>query len=195
MKKYFIVMLTLISAVAFVACNTKQASAQTSPVLMYRNTDTTNTGVATTATITTGTSDTLYDANTLYSFYTKVGSVQQWTSSSYMLTFNVTKISGTGTAKVFLQGSTDGIVWRNVNASMLGTDGYNSDTLNIAAATTTPGVNYTYSSTNGSGVLRPTLSSAVYYVNGTRYLYFRVKIIGAGTQATLYKNFKLYTFY
>lgn len=189
MKKFLIVLLALTSAIMF-SCN--DTSAQ---ILMYRNTDTTNTGVATTATITTGTSDTLYDANTLYSFYTKVGALNGSTVANYMLTFNVTKISGSGTAKVFLQGSTDGIVWRNINASMLGTDGYNSDTLNIAAATTTPGVNYTYSSTNGSGVLRPTLSSEVYYVNGTRYLYFRVKIIGAGTQATLYKNFKLYTFY
>jgi len=187
MKKILIVMLTLISALAF-----DSAKAQ---ILMYRNTDTTSSGQATTATITTGTTDTLYDANTLYSFYTKVGALNASTVANYMITFNVTKISGSGTAKVFLQGSTDGIVWRNVNASMLGTDGYNSDTLNIAAATTTPGVNYTYSSTNGSGVLRPTLSAAVYYVNGSRYLYFRVKIIGAGTQATLYKNFKLYTFY
>jgi hypothetical protein len=188
MKKILLVMLTLVTAVMF------NSSATQAQILMYRNTDTTVTGQATTATITTGTTDTLYDANTLYTMYTKVGALNASTVSNYLLTFNATKIDGTGTAKVFLQGSEDGIVWRNVNSGMLGTDGYNSDTLNIAAATVAPGVNYSYSSTNGSGVLRPTLSAAVYYVNSTRWLYFRLKIIGAGTQRTIYKNCKIYTF-
>lgn len=190
MKKILLVMLTLTTAIMF-SCNVKTQA----QILMYRNTDTTSSGVSTTATITTGTTDTLYDANTLYTMYTKVGALNASTVANYLLTFNVTKIDGTGTAKVFLQGSTDGIVWRNVNTNMLGTDGYNSDTLNIAAATTTPGVNYAYSSTNGAAVLRSTLSATVQYVNSTRWLYFRLKIVGAGTQRTIYKNCKIYTFY
>ena len=133
MKKQIIGILTLFTVILF-ACNDTSAQG----ISMYRNTDTTSSGVATAATITSGTSDTLYDANTLYSFYTKVGALNATAASKYLITFNATKIDGTGTAKVFIQGSTDGKVWRNLNAGMLGTDGLNSDTLNIAAATTTP---------------------------------------------------------
>lgn len=192
MKQFLFLMLAGLTAL-ILSCNPVVTKAQTAPVLMYRNTDTTSAGVATTATITTGTTDTLYDANTLYSFYTKVGALNPFTSSKYVITFTTTKISGTGTAKVFIQGSMDGKVWVNINANMLGTDGRNSDTLNIAAAgiTATP---YSYSSVSGAGVLRPTLSAAVYWVNSQRWFYLRAKIVGAGTQQTLYKEWKVYTF-
>jgi len=181
-------MLTIITAIS---CN-NTATAQ--GIVMYRNTDTTSSGVATSATITTGTSDTLYDANTLYSFYTKVGALNVTAASKYLVTFNATKIDGTGTAKVFIQGSTDGKVWRNINGGMLGTDGLNSDTLNIAAATTTPGVNYNYCSFDGHAVLRPASSAAVYYVNSGRVYYLRAKIVGAGTQRTIYSSFRVITY-
>lgn len=185
-------MLTLITAITF-SCNHK-AEAQSGPILMYRNTDTTATGVATTATITTGTTDTLYDANTLYSFYTKVGALNSTASSKYLITFNVTKISGSGTARLYIEGSTDGKVWRAINTGMIGTDGYNSDTLAIAAATTYPGVNYKYYSYDGKAVYRPATNTAVFYVNSGRWLYLRAKIVGSGTQNTIYKEFKLYTY-
>ena len=187
MKKYIIGLVCLFT---LLACQQK-AHAQY-PALMYRNTDTTSAGVATATTITTGTSDTLYDANTLYSFYTKVGALIGWQTTKYVVTFNVLKQSGTGTAKVFIQGSTDGKVWYNLNAGMLGTDGKNSDTLNIAAASATPGVNYTYVSTDGQAVLRPASSAAVYYVNHGRVFYVRAMIVGAGTQQTTYSAFKIY---
>jgi len=189
MKKQIIGVLFLLT-VTLLACNETKAQG----ISMYRNTDTTSSGVATAATITTGTSDTLYDANTLYSFYTKVGALNVTAASKYLITFNVTKTSGTGTAKVFIQGSTDGKVWRNINGGMLGTDGLNSDTLNIAAATTTPGVNYNYCSFDGHAVLRPASSAAVYYVNSGRVYYLRAKIVGAGTQQTIYSNFKVITY-
>lgn len=189
MKKQLIGILTLLTVILF-ACNDTSAQG----ISMYRNTDTTSSGVATAATITSGTSDTLYDANTLYSFYTKVGALNATAASKYLITFNATKTSGTGTAKVFIQGSTDGKVWRNLNGGMLGTDGLNSDTLNIAAATTTPGVNYSYYSFDGHAVLRPASSAAVYYVNSGRVYYLRAKIIGAGTQQTIYSNFKVITY-
>ncbi len=181
-------MLTIITAIS---CN-NTATAQ--GIAMYRNTDTTSSGTATSATITSGTSDTLYDANTLYSFYTKVGALNVTSASKYLVTFNVMKQSGSGTAKVFIQGSTDGKVWRNLNAGMLGTDGLNSDTLNIASATTTPGVNYAYYSFDGHAVLRPASSAAVYYVNSGRVYYLRAKIVGAGTQQTTYSNFRVITY-
>jgi len=190
MKKIIMVMLALTTALMF-SCNPVAHGQAGIP--MYRNTDTTSAGVATTATITTGTTDTLYDANTLYTMYTRPGALSGATTANYLCTFTVTKISGTGTAKVFLQGSADGVTWRNVNASMLGTDGYSSDTLNIAAASTTA-LGYAYYSTNGRGVYRPTLSSAVYYVVSGRYFYFRLKIVGAGTQQTIYGNAKIYTY-
>jgi hypothetical protein len=104
------------------------------------------------------------------------------------------KIDGSGTAKVFIQGSTDGKVWRNLNGGMLGTDGLNSDTLNIAAASATPGVNYNYCSFDNHAVLRPASSAAVYYVNSGRVYYLRAKIVGAGTQRTIYSNFKVITY-
>lgn len=189
MKKIlFVLMLTALTATSFT-----DTFGQANPVLMYRNTDTTSSGVSTTATITTGTTDTLYDANTLYSFYTKVGAMQSNTYSNYMMTFDVTKISGTGTARVYLQASNDGKTWRNINTGMIGTDGVNSDTLAIAAAGMTATA-YSYSSTNGQPVYRPATNTAVFYVNSQRWLYFRVKIVGSGTQNTLYKNFKLYTY-
>lgn len=190
MKKILLVLLTL---TALISCN-KTTQAQQGPVLMYRNTDTTSTGTATTATITTGTSDTLYDANTLYSFYTKVGAMNSYTGSKYLVTFETKKVSGTGTARVYLQGSTDGINWRNVNTGMIGTDGYNSDTLAIAAQGASSTAYYKYYSVDGKPVYRPATNTAVFYVNSGRWLYFRVMIVGTGTQATLYKNFKLYTF-
>ena len=180
-------MLTIITAIS---CN-NTACAQ--GISMYRNTDTTSSGQATSATITTGTTDTLYDANTLYSFYTKVGALNVTAASKYLVTFNVLKVSGTGTAKVFIQGSTDGKVWRNLNSGMLGTDGYNSDTLNIAAASLS-GVNYNYYSCDGHAVLRASSSAAVNYVNSGRVYYLRAMIVGAGTQQTRYSNFKVITY-
>jgi len=193
MKQFLFLMLAGLTAL-ILSCNPVVTKAQTAPVLMYRNIDTTFAGVATTATITTGTTDTLYDANTLYSFYTKVGALNPFTSSKYLITFNTFRISGTGTAKVFIQGSTDGKTWVNINANMLGTDGRNSDTLNVAAAVGGAGTYYSYSSMAGAGVLRPTLSAAVYWVNSQRWFYLRAKIVGAGTQQTLYKEWKVYTF-
>lgn len=172
--------------------NPVAVKAQPGAIIMYRNTDTTSAGISTTATITIGQTDTLYDANTLYSFYTKVGAMNGLTASRYVFTFNTVKISGSGTAKVFVQASMDGKIWVNINATMLGTDGRNSDTLNIAAAGSSA-TGYSYSSIAGTGVLRPTLSAAVYYVNSQRWLYFRAKIVGAGTQQTIYKDWRLYT--
>lgn len=187
MKK--ITFLLLLTLSIMVGCNTK-TNAQAS--LLYTNTDSTSSG--TIATTGTGTSRVLYDANTIYTFYTKGSGIINDRNPNYLFTWNVTKGSGSGTAKVFIQGSHDGKVWENINAGMLGTDGKNSDTLNIAAATTTPGVNYAYSSQAGVGVLRASSSSAVYYVNSRRYFYFRFKIVGAGTQETTYSNGKVYTF-
>lgn len=187
MKKILLVLLTL---TAILSCNPVVTKAQ---VLMYRNTDTTSTGTSTTAAITTGTSDTLYDANTLYSFYTKVGAMNAYTGRNYLMTFETKKVSGTGTARVYLQGSTDGINWRNVNTGMIGTDGHNSDTLAIAAQGASSTAYYKYYSVDGKPVYRPATNTAVFYVNSGRWFYFRVMIAGTGTQATLYKNFKLYT--
>lgn len=189
MKKTIIGILTLFT-VALFSCNDLSGQG----ISMYRNTDTTSSGVATAATITTGTTDTVYDANTLYSFYTKVGALNGTAASKYLVTFNTFRVSGTGTAKVFIQGSTDGKVWRNLNAGMLGTDGRNSDTLNVAAAVGGAGTNYDYYSDDGHAVLRPASSAAVYYVNSGRVYYLRAMIVGAGTQQTLYSNFKVITY-
>jgi len=168
-----------------VSCNETKAQ---SSALMYMNTDTTATGPI--SSITTTTRDTLYDANTLYTMYTKTGALANMISAKYVVTFLVTKISGTGTAKVFLQGSTDGVTWRNMNTNMLGTDGFNSDTLNIAGASTTP-LAYNYYSANGQAVLRATLSATVNYVNSGKVNYLRLKIVGAGTQQTIYSAGKV----
>jgi hypothetical protein len=77
---------------------------------------------------------------------------------------------------------------------MIGTDGINSDTLAIAAATTTPGVNYDYFSADGQAVYRPATNSAVFYVNAGHYTYLRAKIVGTGTQLTVYSNFKVFVY-
>lgn len=188
-KGLFLLILTAFTTVAMISCQ-KTASAQ---IIMYRNTDTTSSGVATTATITTGTTDTLYDANTLYSFYTKVGALNNTTADNYAISFEVVKISGTGTARVYLQASMNGTSWVNINSGMIGTDGRNTDTLNIAAAGVTA-TSYSYSSVNGAGVYRPATNDGTFYVNSQRWLYLRLKIVGTGTQATIYKNVKLYTF-
>lgn len=186
MKKITIL---LVLAFAFLAsCN--DLNAQVSK--LYTNTDSTTSG--TIATITSVEADTLYDANTYYTMYTKGSGVINDRSANYLVTFNVTKISGNGTGRVYLQGSMDGKVWENVNQGMIGTDGRNSDTLNIAAATTAPGVNYKYSSKAGAAVYRPATNAAVFYVNSHRYFYFRLKIVLTGTQVSIYKDGKMYTF-
>lgn len=189
MKKITILLLLTVSIM--VSCNTKTIA----QISMYRNTDTTSSGVATAATITTGTSDSLHDANTLYSFYTLPGKLNTTGKSTKLaITFNVTKLTGTGTARVYIQGSTDGKVWRNINTGMIGTDGFNSDTLAIAAATTTPGVNYAYWSVDGQAVYRPATNAAVFYVNAGFNTYLRAKIVGSGTQLTVYSNFKVFVY-
>ena len=183
MKK--ILFLSLLTLCFMVSCNETKAQSQ---ALMYTNSDTTTT--APISSITTSTRDTLYDASTVYTMYTKTGALANMISGKYVVTFLVTKISGTGTARAYLQGSTDGVTWRDLNTNMLGTDGFNSDTLNIAAASTTA-LQYTYYSANGQAVLRPTLSSAVYYVNSGRMNYLRFKLVGTGTQATVYSAGKV----
>jgi hypothetical protein len=188
MKKITILLLLTIGIM--VGCNTK-SNAQ---IAMYRNTDTTSAGVATAATITSGTSDSLHDANTLYSFYTKVGALNNNAVANYLVTFNVTKLTGTGTARVYIQGSADGVTWRNLNLGIHGSNGLNCDTLAIAAATVAPGVGYAYYSTNGAAVYNPATNAATFWVNSGRCFYLRAKIVGAGTQLTVYSNFKVFTY-
>lgn len=187
-KSIFTLILTAIITVCMFACN----STATAQATLYNNSDSTING--TSFTTTSATSRNLYDATTIYTMYTKVGAFTTSTLPNYLVTFNVTKVSGTGTSKVFVQGSTDGIVWRNLNTSMLGTDGFNSDTLNIAAAVTGVGVNYAYYSTDRQPVLRATLSAATNYVNHGRVFFIRLKIVGTGTQVTTFSNCKVYTY-
>lgn len=172
---------------ALTACNNLKAQV----AQMYSNTDTTSTGPI--SSVTTKTSDTLYDATTIYTMYTKTGALNAATSCNYLVTFETVKISGTGTATVFLQGSTDGVTWRNMNDGMKGTDGINSDSLSISAASTTA-KGYAYYNTAGVGVYRPATFTATFYVPAGRVFYLRLKIVGAGTQATIYRNAKVYTY-
>lgn len=184
MKKIIFI---LIAVFALTAC--KETKAQVAQ--MYSNTDTSATGAI--STVTTKTSDTLYDASTIYTMYTKTGALNAATSCNYLVTFETVKISGTGTANVYLQGSTDGVTWRNMNARMIGTDGVNSDTLSIAAASTTA-TGYAYYSVTGMGVYRPATNTGTFWVPGGRVFYLRLKIVASGTQATIYRNAKVYTF-
>ena len=182
------IIIAFLAVFALTACNNK-ANAQA--ITLYANPDTTATGAI--SSIGTQTTDTLYNTSTIYTFYTKVA-LNNTASSKYLVTFNVTKTSGTGTAAVFLQGSTDGKVWRNLNSGVRGTDGINSDSLTVAAASVAPGVNYYYYSFDNHAVMRPTISSTPYYVNSGRCFYLRLKIIGVGTQQTIYSAAKLYTY-
>ena len=151
---------------------------QANPVLMYRNTDTTSSGVSTTASDHPPAPPTLCMTQIrCIRFLYQSGSDAVKPYSNYMMTFDVTKISGTGTARVYPQASNDGKTWRNINTGMIGTDGVNSDTLTIAAAGMTATA-YSYSSTNGQPVYRPATNTTVFYVNSQRWLYFRVKIVG-----------------
>lgn len=184
MKKIIFI---LTAVFALMACNESKAQV----AQMYSNTDTTSTGAI--STVTTKTSDTIYDAGNYYTMYTKTGALNAATSCNYLVTFETVKISGTGTARVYLQGSTDGVTWRNMNARMIGTDGVNSDTLSIAAASTTATA-YAYYSTAGVAVYRPATNTATFWVPAGRVFYLRLNIVGSGTQATIYRNAKVYTF-
>lgn len=176
----------LIAVFALTACNDLKAQV----AQMYSNTDTTATGPI--SSVTTKTSDTLYNSSTIYTMYTKTGALNAATSCNYLVTFEVLKISGTSTANVYLQGSTDGVTWRNMNDGMKGTDGINSDTLSIADGSTAKG--YAYYNTAGVGVYRPATFTAVFYVPAGRVFYLRLKIVGTATQATIYRNAKVYTY-
>ena len=192
MKRIIII---LLSAFALTACNHK-VNAQS--VALYQNTDSTSSG--TVSTVTSVRRDTLWDANTLYTMYTKGTSLMNTTGSKYLVTFDVTKIDGTGTAIVYLQVSHDGVTWRNANLSskgaantrvpVSGTDGLGSDSLSIAAASTTA-LKYAYYHVPNSPY---TYNGTTVYVAGGKVNYARLKIVGSGTQRTIYSNAQITVF-
>ena len=183
----------MLSLCFMLSCNESKAQ-----IAGYSNTDSTSAGTYTT--ITSTTSDTLYDATTIYTMYTRTGSFKNVLSPNMYVTFDVTKITGTGTATVFLQVSRDGITWRNANLASVsgawtrvtypGKDGLCTDSLAIAAASTTA-LKYEYLYVPNKPIA---VAGTVYYVAGGVVNYARLKIVGAGTQVTKYSNFNIRTF-
>jgi hypothetical protein len=172
------IIFAFLAVFALTACNNK-ANAQ---ITLYKST-------GPISGITTQTSDTLDNAETTY-FSTRTGDLNKYTTANYTAYFMLNTNSGTTAGTIIQEGSNDGITWFPISGAMaLGTDGYNCDSLTLASSYTT------------SMKTMTTVSGAVKYVNGatrgncaSRVLYYRLKVVGSGTQATRIYSIKLLPF-
>jgi len=147
---------------------------------------------ATSTSYATGTqsADTITNTGTTY-FSTRAGDLSKYTSGNYRAYFNLDTTSGTpATVYAIQEGSNDGTTWYAINSQGMGTDGYNCDSLTVGSTLLT-GIQQNVCST----------VSATKYINGAtrgsqcaRWLYYRLKFVGTGTQTVRIYSVKLIPF-
>ncbi len=149
-------------ALGFVACQEKEAKAQTGNVILYSSDN--------------NATDTLTDANTIN---LTSGSLAKYSSNGeFTIDLVTTNISGTSTFKVLLQTSMDGTNWSN-HYGVAGTDGINCDTLQVTSASPA------YFKFNLSkGVIRYSSTGVALNTNSPYVRYVRLRLVGTGTQST-----------
>lgn len=177
MRKFLLVMLTLVTAVLF-SCNPVNAQTR---LIADGNSAYTGENKYT---------DTLTDAGTI-TFTTSASVLNAGVEGKYRLHFDGANISGTSTYKVVIHsraysGTGAGYSLHHKNA---GTDGVNCDTLQVTA-----GVPASFDFnlvpdvvSNGSG------AGSMLVSNAGRVVGIKVSFIGAGTQSTQIKNVAIIT--
>lgn len=188
MKK---ILIALLAVFALAACNHK-ASAQIAT--LYTNTDSSANGTYTT--IGSGTTRDFWDANTIYTMYSKTGHLKSSNLKGLKVEFTVTKVTGTVAATMFLQGSDDGVNWYNLNTtsaavSLYGTHGRGSDSLSVGSVTTSRLYSISWCAGCGHAF---NATGIIQYAAGLRPNYVRLKIVAAGTQRTTISGAKVYAF-
>ena len=165
MKKYLLVLFILSALVI-----TTSAQTSTSGAITLQGTYTNTLGLDT-----LGASDTIYFKNP-----TTMSSIGL--DGKYTIAITAVSLSGTVSATITLERSTDGVVWTTGLNKVPGTDGKHCDTLTISSAGT-------YYMTVASSVPKQLITAGVvgqtYYTNNTRTYFIRAKVLSpSGTQST-----------
>lgn len=147
----------------FVACQEKEAKAQTGSVILYSSDN--------------NATDTLSNASTIY---LTSGSIAKFTNNAEVtIDLKVTNISGTSTFKAILQSSMDGTNWSN-HFAVAGTDGIHCDTLQVTSAS--PAY---FKFDVAKNVVRYSSTGVSTNTNTPYARYFRIACVGTGTQSTI----------
>lgn len=159
MKKLFLFVALIMG---FVACQEKEAKAQTGSVILYSSDN--------------NATDTLTNAGTIY---LTSGNLAKYSSNGeFTVDLVTTNISGTSTFKVLLQTSMDGTNWSN-HYGVAGTDGINCDTLQV-----TSGAPAYFKFNLSKGVIRYSSTGVALNTNTPYIRYARLMVVGTGTQST-----------
>lgn len=132
------------------------------------------------------TTDTLDNAETIY-FTTPANSLNAATSGKYVVQLTSTKISGTCTFSIVLEGTIDGTNYFKIHG-IPGADGINCDTLTVTNTTGTVG----WKINSFPGAVKY-VYAATYYSGASRVIRLRVRIVGTGTQSTKIASVKVLT--
>jgi len=161
--------LLLALTMGFMACQEKEAKAQTGSLILYSSDN--------------NATDTLSNAATIY---LTSGSIAKFSSDAEVVVdLAVTNISGTSTFKAIWQTSMDGSKWSN-HFMVAGTDGIHCDTLQVTSAAPA------YHKLDvQKGVIRYSSTGVALNTNTPHFRYGRWMIVGTGTQSTIVAS-KLY---
>lgn len=166
MKK-IIILLAL--TMGFMACQEKQAKAQTGSLILYSSDN--------------NATDTLTDANTIN---LTSGSIAKFSNDAQVtIDLRVTNISGTSTFRAILQSSMDGTNWSNHHV-VAGTDGIHCDTLQV-----TSGSPAYFKFDIAKSAIRYSSTGVALNTNTPYVRFFRLRCVGSGTQSTIVAS-KLY---
>lgn len=122
------------------------------------------------------TTDTITNAGTTY---LTSGILSGYTSGKVAVSLKTANVSGTSTFKAILQGSIDGTNYVDVH-QVAGTNGILCDTLQVTAAAPAYWIWQVY-----AGSVHSVTDSTYLFTNAGRYLYYRLKCVGTGTQSTI----------
>jgi len=122
------------------------------------------------------TTDTITNAGTTYLTSNALGG---YTTGKFTVTLKTANVSGTSTFKAILQGSVDGTNYTDVH-HVAGTNGILCDTLQVTAAAPAYWAWSVY-----PGSKHSVTDSTYLFTNVGRYLYYRLKCVGTGTQVTI----------
>jgi len=184
MKKAFLVMLTLITALMF-SCN--DTSGQTG-IQLYKTTSVNGT---IDSTVTTQAFDTLTNTTVKY-LVSRAGAFNSLDKANYTLSFWAKSLTGTpAVVNMVWEGSFNGYDWFKMTGAY-GVDGLNCDTLKFTPSTTA--TQYKFVSRPGSPKLVTTYATTPVYNQGCRVFYQRLRCIPSGTQTLRVYSTSIFTF-
>lgn len=125
--------------------------------------------------------DTLTNAGTIY-FTVPANSINAATTGKFTVAITATKVSGTSTFSIVLEGTVDGTNWFRVYGTP-GADGINCDTLTVTNMSGTAA----YKMNITPGAVK-TVYGTTYYTAAVRCSRLRVRIVGTGTQVTRFTS-------